>query len=178
MLFAAGLGILPRADDLPAGAGGLIGIAVAALSAHVGVVYHQAWIGMAFCRWCSCWRDCLSHSSPRDCRLRPILRFLANIPAAFLWAGSLLRIPKFTFRKTAEYDDEEHEPEFEDETDEDGYSLDVGARTDRSQPSPSAAKAASSERKPGGRSRRPNSSASNPRSISSPANISCRRSAS
>ncbi|MDE2466016.1 MAG: DNA translocase FtsK 4TM domain-containing protein, partial [Alphaproteobacteria bacterium] len=47
LLIAAGLGVLPAPQALPAGAGGLIGIAAAGLASHVGAVYHQNWLAIA-----------------------------------------------------------------------------------------------------------------------------------
>jgi len=132
VLVAAGLGILPALLSLPAGNGGLIGIAVAALSHHVAQVYGQNWIGwlmpvvlllaglpLAF------------HAT--GLRLRPIVTGAANVPAFFLWAGSMLKMPSFSFRKAAadhrdyDHDDEDdYEHESRDEmADDDGYSLDV-----------------------------------------------------
>jgi S-DNA-T family DNA segregation ATPase FtsK/SpoIIIE len=124
VLFAAGLGILPAPMTLPAGTGGLIGIAVASLSAHVGQVYGQHWIGIVLPLLLLLAGMPLSFVAT-GLRARPVLRALANIPAALLWAGSLLKIPSFSFRKTADYDEDEHEPEFDEESDEDGYALNV-----------------------------------------------------
>ena len=124
VLFAAGLGILPAPMTLPAGTGGLIGIAVASLSAHAGQVYGQHWIGIVLPLLLLLAGMPLSFVAT-GLRARPVLRALANIPAALLWAGSLLKIPSFSFRKTADYDEDEHEPEFDEESDEDGYALNV-----------------------------------------------------
>ena len=124
VLFAAGLGILPAPMTLPAGTGGLIGIAVASLSAHAGQVYGQQWIGIVLPLLLLLAGMPLSFVAT-GLRARPVLRALANIPAALLWAGSLLKIPSFSFRKTADYDEDEHEPEFDEEFDEDGYALNV-----------------------------------------------------
>jgi len=124
VLFAAGLGVLPAPMTLPAGTGGLIGIAVAALSAHVGLVYHQAWIGIVLPLILMFSGMPLAFVAT-GLKARPILRFLANIPAALLWAGSMLHIPRASSAHAAEYDDDDHEPEFENDSDEEGYSLDV-----------------------------------------------------
>ncbi|HTP77609.1 MAG TPA: DNA translocase FtsK 4TM domain-containing protein [Rhizomicrobium sp.] len=124
VLFAAGLGVLPAPMTLPAGTGGLIGIAVAALSAHVGLVYHQAWIGIVLPLILMFSGMPLAFVAT-GLKARPILRFLANIPAALLWAGSMLHIPRASSAHAAEYDEDDHEPEFENDSDEEGYSLDV-----------------------------------------------------
>jgi S-DNA-T family DNA segregation ATPase FtsK/SpoIIIE len=47
VLVAAGLGMLPPPQSLPAGAGGWIGIAASNLSKYAGQVYGQHWIGWA-----------------------------------------------------------------------------------------------------------------------------------
>ena len=64
-LLAAGLGVLPAPIAMPAGSGGLIGLAAAGLSAHVGQVYGQHWIGIAL----------------------PLLLLIAGLPLAFLATG-------------------------------------------------------------------------------------------
>src|SRR3569832_1776254 len=61
LLVAAGLGVISSLLALPAGNGGLVGIAVAALSHHVAQVYGQSWIGWAM----------------------PVLLLLAGLPLAF-----------------------------------------------------------------------------------------------
>ena len=65
VLVAAGLGILPAPLTLPAGTGGLIGIAAAGLSAHA-----------ATCLWPALDRHRL-----------PLLLLLAGLPLAFLATG-------------------------------------------------------------------------------------------
>src|ERR1700744_5128312 len=62
---AAGLGILPAPLNLPAGCGGILGVTVANLSAHVGQVYGVAWIGTAV----------------------PALMLMIGLPLAFLATG-------------------------------------------------------------------------------------------
>ncbi len=47
VFVAAGLGIFMPTSRLPAGDGGLIGIAVAALSSHVAMVWDEPWIAVA-----------------------------------------------------------------------------------------------------------------------------------
>src|SRR5436305_3544446 len=43
VFVAGGFGILPRLDALPAGTGGLLGLAIAGLSRHAGTAWHQHW---------------------------------------------------------------------------------------------------------------------------------------
>jgi S-DNA-T family DNA segregation ATPase FtsK/SpoIIIE len=124
VLFAAGLGILPAPMTLPAATGGLIGIAAAALSAHVGLVYHQSWIGIAMPLLLLLAGLPLSFVAT-GLKARPVFRALTNVPAAFLWALTLLHLRAAALRKPDEYDEEDHEPEFDDDSDEEGYSLDV-----------------------------------------------------
>ncbi|HEY0104812.1 MAG TPA: DNA translocase FtsK 4TM domain-containing protein, partial [Rhizomicrobium sp.] len=127
VLSAAGLGALPALASLPAQNGGVIGIAVQALSAHVAQVYAQPWIAFALPL------ALLAAGLPlaflaTGLRLMPILHGAANIPAALMWAGSLLKMPSFTFRKARDYDEDDFEPAFDDEPehdDADGYALDM-----------------------------------------------------
>ena len=65
ILIAAGLGVLPAPQALPAGAGGLIGIAVAGLAGHVGAVYHLPWLGITL----------------------PLLLLLMGLPLSFIATG-------------------------------------------------------------------------------------------
>jgi len=115
ILLAAGLGILPRPGFLPAGAGGTIGIAVAALSSHVGQVNHQEWIGWAMPAVLFVTGLPLALMAA-DLRLRPLLRAGANGAAFVYWLVSLIRLPSFFARKPYD-DDSDIEPEIEDEKD-------------------------------------------------------------
>jgi S-DNA-T family DNA segregation ATPase FtsK/SpoIIIE len=152
VFLAAGLGILPRPEMLPAGAGGLIGIAVAALSAHVAQVYSQPTVATALPALLFLAGLPLAFVAT-GLKLTPILRGIANVPAFFYWLGSLMpstsfrslpslptrvkRAPSARRANDAEEDDEEieegdyeddgdSEPDSEDEEDEsDGYHLDV-----------------------------------------------------
>src|SRR5579871_3124813 len=63
--IAAGLGVLPAPSSLPAGLGGMIGIAAAGLSAHAGQVYGHSSIAI----------------------LLPLFLLLAGLPLAFLATG-------------------------------------------------------------------------------------------
>ncbi len=125
VLSAAGLGVVPAFMTLPAGTGGLIGIAVAALSAHVGQVYGQSWIGIALPLILLAAGLPLSFLAT-GLRFRPLARGLATVPVFLVWAGSQLRIPDVAFRKARDYDEDDYEPELDDEREEDdGYALDV-----------------------------------------------------
>ncbi|HJW40554.1 MAG TPA: DNA translocase FtsK 4TM domain-containing protein [Rhizomicrobium sp.] len=126
VLTAAGLGIVPAFASLPAQNGGLIGIAVGALSAHVGQVYGQGWIAIALPLLLLLGGLPLSFFAT-GLRLTPILRGMANVPAAAIWASSLLKMPEFSFRRARDYDEEDDEPAFDDdiEHDDGAYALDV-----------------------------------------------------
>jgi len=124
VLFAAGLGVFPAPLTLPAGTGGLIGIAAASLSAHVGQVYDARWIATALPLFL------LGAGFPlafvaTGLRARPILRALGNIPAALYLAGSRLKTSRVAVHRARDYDEEDFEPEHDEDSDEEGYALDV-----------------------------------------------------
>jgi len=123
ILLAAGLGILPRPETLPAGAGGMIGIAVAALSAHAGQIYHLTWIGIAMPILLFVTGLPLALLAA-DLHLRPLLRAAANGPAFLYWIGTLLKMPDFSFaRRRKTYDDDSDlEPDVDGEED---FGLDI-----------------------------------------------------
>ncbi len=120
VFLAAGLGLLPPPQSLPAGAGGMIGIAVAALSARAGQSFHQEWIGWAMPIVLFATGAALAFLAA-DLRLRPVLRTAANLPALVYWLCSLLRMPSFFARKPYD-DDSDLEPDVEDDRD---FGLDI-----------------------------------------------------
>jgi len=122
LLVAAGLGVFPAVTSLPAGDGGLIGIAAAKLSAHVAQVYGQGWIGIAMPLLLLCAGLPLSFLAT-GLRPGPVLRGVANIPAGTLWLGSMLKMP--SLRKAKAYDEDDDEPELDEEHEEDAYALNV-----------------------------------------------------
>jgi len=126
VLSAGGLGVLPALASLPAQNGGVTGIAVTALSAHVAQVYGQGWIAIVLPLFLLAAGLPLAFLAT-GLRLNPMLRGIANIPAAAVWAGSLLKMPNFAFRSARDYDEEDHEPEFDDDAHDDaeGYALDM-----------------------------------------------------
>jgi len=130
LTIAAGLGIFPAPASLPAGLGGMIGIAAAGLSAHAGQIYGHGWIGTALPLFLLLAGLPLAFLAT-GLRFMPLARASANIPAALWWAGKKIKIPSF---KTADVDrDDEHfydadadERDSEDHDDNaDGYHLDV-----------------------------------------------------
>jgi S-DNA-T family DNA segregation ATPase FtsK/SpoIIIE len=120
VLVAAGFGVLPAPMTLPAGTGGLLGIAAAALSRRVGEAYGQPWLGIAMPLVLLAVGLPLAFIAT-GLRAKPVLRGLGNIPALMVWAGSLVKVPSLA----RDYDDEELEPDFEEDSDADGYALDV-----------------------------------------------------
>src|SRR6185437_14529645 len=111
VLTSAGLGIMP---------------AFKSLSAHVGQVYGQGWIAIALPLLLLVAGLPLSFLAT-GLKLTPILRAIVNVPAAALWLGSLIKMPEFSFRRARDYDEEDHEPAFDDdfEHEDDAYALDV-----------------------------------------------------
>ncbi len=130
LTIAAGLGIFPAPASLPAGLGGMIGIAAAGLSVHAGQIYGHGWIGTALPLFLLLAGLPLAFLAT-GLRFMPLARASVNIPAALWWAGKKIKIPSF---KTADVDrDDEHfydadadERDSEDHDDNaDGYHLDV-----------------------------------------------------
>ena len=129
LTIAAGLGIFPAPASLPAGLGGMIGIAAAGLSAHAGQVYGHGWIGLALPLFLLLAGLPLAFLAT-GLRFLPLIRAGANIPAALWWLGRKVKVPSF---KTAgadrddAYEDDAAEPDAGDEDDDsgDGYHLDV-----------------------------------------------------
>jgi len=123
---AAGLGLLPTIRSLPAGAGGWIGIAATHLSAHVGQVYGQNWIGTALPLMLLIAGLPLAFIAT-GLRFSRLLRHMGTGAAAVYWLGGKVKLPKASLRRepTYDYDDEDVEPDTEAEDDRDGYTLDV-----------------------------------------------------
>jgi S-DNA-T family DNA segregation ATPase FtsK/SpoIIIE len=115
VLLAAGLGVLPPPQSLPAGAGGVIGIAVAALSERAGQSYHQEWIGWAMPAFLFVSGLTLAFLAA-DLRPKKLLRGAADAAALFIWLGSLLKLFAFFARKSYD-DDSDVEPDVEDDRD-------------------------------------------------------------
>ncbi|MGH6870646.1 MAG: DNA translocase FtsK 4TM domain-containing protein [Rhizomicrobium sp.] len=124
---AAGLGVLPAPLALPAGCGGMIGITVANLSAHVGQVYGANWIGTAVPL------AMLAIGLPlawlaTGLEPRAILRGLVGIPAGFIWLKGLARMPESKYGRARDYDHAGDEDDFaihDEEDDDDAYGLAV-----------------------------------------------------
>jgi S-DNA-T family DNA segregation ATPase FtsK/SpoIIIE len=129
VLLAAGLGIVPGPAGFPTkGAGGLIGLAAVGLTSHVAKVYDQGWIGIALPLLLLIVGLPLSFLAT-GIHFGRFMRGVANVPAFFMWAGSMLKMPNFAFKASRDYEhdsDEEHNYEVEDEDSDDaGYGLAV-----------------------------------------------------
>ncbi|HWF65399.1 MAG TPA: DNA translocase FtsK 4TM domain-containing protein, partial [Rhizomicrobium sp.] len=123
LAMAAGLGLFPTPASLPAGVGGMIGIAARALSIHAGLTYHHAWMGIVIPL------SLLAMGLPlaflaTGLRFMPLARATANIPAALWWLGSRIRRPQ-PRAVDLPHDEDSDESEFEDDDSEDSYHLDA-----------------------------------------------------
>ena len=161
VLAAAGLGAFPAPQALPAGAGGLIGIAAAGLSHHAGQVYGLGWLDTALPLLLLVVGLPLAFLAT-GLRFAPLARSVASTcPASFVWMGSKVRIARslaqFPFRRADAEADDDDEYEWEDEDDDDdGRRLraQAASRTDRGDTAGRAARtAASSARRPAARPR-------------------------
>ena len=127
VLLAAGLGIVPGPASLPTkGAGGLIGLAAVGLTSHAAKVYDQGWIGVVLPLLLLIVGLPLSFLAT-GIHFGRFVRGVANVPAFFMWVGGMLKMPRFTFKGSRDYEhdtDEEHSYEVEDEDSDDaGYGL-------------------------------------------------------
>jgi S-DNA-T family DNA segregation ATPase FtsK/SpoIIIE len=128
VLVAAGLGLFPPPQSLPAGAGGWIGIAASNLSTHAGQVYGQHWIGWALPLLLLIAGLPLAFIAT-GLRFSRVLRHLGTGAAAAYWLGSKVKLPKASLRRAEpafDYDDEDDiEPDAhgEDDDGDAGYAL-------------------------------------------------------
>jgi S-DNA-T family DNA segregation ATPase FtsK/SpoIIIE len=126
LAMAAGLGLLPAPANLPAGVGGMIGIAAHALSIHAGEAYGHAWLGSAIPIALLIMGLPLAFLAT-GLRFVPLARGAANVPAALWWLGSKVKLPRIPVRTPdadAIHEDADEEHEFEDDDSEEGYHLD------------------------------------------------------
>jgi S-DNA-T family DNA segregation ATPase FtsK/SpoIIIE len=120
VIVAAGLGLIPAPASLPAGAGGLIGIAASGLSAHAGQVWNAPWLTYVLPLVLLLVGLPLAFLAT-GLKWKPLLRAASDLPATALWLGGMLKISSFRRPRAEEDDDDRHEP-YEDESD-DGYHL-------------------------------------------------------
>jgi DNA segregation ATPase FtsK/SpoIIIE, S-DNA-T family len=114
---AAGLGLLPPSARLPAGDGGMIGIAAGGLSVHAAQVWHTPALSWALPLVLLLVGLPLAFLAT-GLRFMPIARGIANIPSGAIWLAGLIRRPHFHH-----HDDDDDEHEYE-EDDEGAYHLD------------------------------------------------------
>ncbi len=123
VLVAAGFGIFPAIQSLPAQTGGLIGIGAVSLSHHVAETFHQTWLATALPLLLLLVGLPLAFLAT-GLRVVPLWRGIVNVPAFFVWFCRQLKMPAWSFRRhDADFDDEDeygHEDSYDDE---DGYSL-------------------------------------------------------
>ncbi len=119
VLLSAGLGVFPAPGGLPAGAGGILGLAAQGLSAMIANTYGQPWFAyvlpVVF----------LAIGLPlafvaTGLRSAPVWRAVVNVPAVFVWIGGMLHIPSLgsPFSRAHDYDEEDGEADYEDFEDE------------------------------------------------------------
>jgi len=117
LLMAAGLGLFPMTAELPAGAGGFIGIAVAESVSNLAATQHLGWIATALPL------SLLAIGLPlplvaSGLGWRPIWNGAANTVALLAWVLMRVRLPKPSRVRApeAEFEDDVEAPdEFEDE---------------------------------------------------------------
>ena len=86
---AGGLGLLPKLEALPAGTGGLFGLAVVGLSRHAGNTYQQPWLAFIAPLLLLALGLPLAFFSA-GVKFRPLWRGMLNVPAFLVWAFHLL----------------------------------------------------------------------------------------
>jgi DNA segregation ATPase FtsK/SpoIIIE, S-DNA-T family len=124
LAIAGGFSLFAAPAYLPAGFGGMVGIAAHALTLHLAQAYGRAWIvsalplsllvlGLALAFWAT------------GLRFMPLARAAANIPAGLWWLGT--RLKQFQAqRPTLHIEDEDEDLSSHDEDDsEEGYHLDA-----------------------------------------------------
>ena len=136
LTIAAGLGIFPAPASLPAGLGGMIGIAVSGLSSHAGQVYGHAWIGTVLPLFFLIAGLPLAFLAT-GIRFATLARSSVNTAAALWWLGGKagsVRMPKFKkaekdgggdHNEDYDHEDEEDADSEDGDNDSDGYHLDV-----------------------------------------------------
>jgi S-DNA-T family DNA segregation ATPase FtsK/SpoIIIE len=110
---AAGLGLLPASTRLPAGDGGMIGIAASGLSTRAAQVWQTPALSWALPL------SLLVVGLPlaflaTGLRVIPILRGIMRIPSGAIWVAGLIKKPSFVHHGEDDVDDE-HEYDDEDE---------------------------------------------------------------
>jgi S-DNA-T family DNA segregation ATPase FtsK/SpoIIIE len=111
LTVAAGLGLMPPSTRLPAGVGGMIGIAAGGLSAHAAQVWHTPALSWALPLGLLLVGLPLAFLAT-GLRFMPIARGIMNIPSGAIWLAGLIKKPSFVHHQE---DEDEHEYEEDDE---------------------------------------------------------------
>ncbi|HEU0095018.1 MAG TPA: DNA translocase FtsK 4TM domain-containing protein, partial [Rhizomicrobium sp.] len=127
LLTAAGLGLLPAPERLPAGFGGWIGIAATNLSARAAVTWHAGWAGWSLPLLLLLVGLPLAFLAT-GLRFMPLYRGALNIPATGIWLWGLIKKPNFG----GHHDDDDNEEHDYEDDDEGAYH--VGADEDEASP--------------------------------------------
>jgi len=114
MMTAAGLGLLPAPERLPAGFGGWVGIAATHLSANAAAVWHQGWVAWALPLGLLLAGLPLAFLAT-GLRFMPIYRGLAALPGTGAWLWHVIKKPHISFGRHDDADDEDHDYEDDDE---------------------------------------------------------------
>ena len=120
---AAGLGLFPQPASLPAGAGGMIGIAAHGLSAHAAQVWQLPMLSWALPLGLLLAGLPLAFLAT-GLRLMPIVAGVQSIPASAIWLWGLVKRPDFGSQH--HHDDEDDVDHEYDDDDEGAYHLDEG----------------------------------------------------
>ena len=135
MTVAAGLGLFARPATLPAGAGGMIGIATDGLSRHAAQVWQLPMLSWALPLGLLLVGLPLAFLAT-GLRLKPIVQGVQTIPVGALWLWGLVRKPDFGSHHQDDEDDADHEY---DDDDEGAYHLDADDSPGSITPEPIAA---------------------------------------
>ena len=119
---AAGLGLFPQPATLPAGAGGMIGIAASGLSSHAAQIWQTPMLSWALPLGLLLVGLPLAFLAT-GLRLMPMVRGAMNIPAGAIWLVGLIKKPDFGFHP-GDNDDDDNDHEYDDD-DEGAYHLDA-----------------------------------------------------
>jgi len=118
---AAGLGLFPAPISLPAGVGGMIGIAAYGLSVHAAQIWHTPSLSWALPLGLLLAGLPLAFLAT-GLRFMPLVRGVMGVPAAARWAAGLIKKPDLLW---GHHDDDEDAHEYEDD-EEGAYHLDEG----------------------------------------------------
>jgi S-DNA-T family DNA segregation ATPase FtsK/SpoIIIE len=113
IFIAAAFGALPSLQALPAGAGGLTGIAAARFAAHEAAQYGLPWLTLALPGLFLVAGLPLAFLAT-GLRFKPVWRGIANVPAFFVWLAGMIHLPSFSSRSALVVEDDDEET-FEDE---------------------------------------------------------------